>query len=193
VFASHGDVASVSGRVDEREPPDGDYLAVSVAEVSEEKVWGGGRVRPWQVGLGVCMAYRRSALVDLGGFDERLGPGTRPFPSSEDMDLNYRLLRSGAKGLVTPAVRVLHDQWRSPADLARHYRGYMAGWAGMAMKHLRTGDLRGGAWLWRLGALDALRMLGSAAKRRSSLRLRVAMAKLSGLAAGTVRGLLRRW
>jgi hypothetical protein len=69
----------------------------------------------------------------------------------------------------------------------------MLGWCGFAIKHLRRGDVLGGLWLWALGLQDALRMLGSAGRRRSRLRLDVALWKLRGLARGTARALTRRW
>ncbi len=40
------------------------------------------------------MAMHRSALLEVGGFDERLGPGT-PLPGAEDNDLGFRLLEAG--------------------------------------------------------------------------------------------------
>ena len=174
-------------------PRDGDYLRVSVFEVPSEQVRGGRWTRPWHIGLGACMAVRRAALERLGGFDERLGAGRADFPAAEDMDFNYRFLRSGGIAFVTPRPRVRHEQWRDPAHLGPHYRGYMAAWSGFAMKHLRGGDFAGGAWLWSLGVRDAARMLASAARRGSLLRLRVFGWKLRGLASGTVRGLARSW
>jgi GT2 family glycosyltransferase len=139
------------------------------------------------------MAIRRSTIAELGGFDERLGAGAAEFPASDDMDFNYRFLRAGGVAHVTPAVRVVHDQWRTTADLGPHYRGYMAGWTGFAMKQLRTGDVAGGIWLWSLGAVDLARMIASSIRRRSKLRLGLAWWKLRGLVAGTVKGLGTRW
>jgi hypothetical protein len=44
-----------------------------------------------------------------------------------------------------------------------------------------------------MGAWDAIRMLASAGRRRSWLRLRVALWKFRGLAWGTARALAYRW
>jgi GT2 family glycosyltransferase len=192
-LAHRPEASIVSGHVGEREPPDGDYLRVSVFEVEREQMREGRWIRPWEVGLGVCMAIRRHALVELGGFDERLGAGAPEFPAAEDMDFNYRLLRSGGSAYATPLARALHDQWRAPGDLGPLYRGYMEGWSGFAMKHLRGGDVAGGLWLWWAGAIDALRMLASSLRRRSGLRFAVACWKLRGLAGGTVKGLRADW
>jgi len=186
-------VAWISGHVEETEAPGGDYLPVTVFPVAREEIVTGNRVPPWRIGFGVLMAVRRDVIERLGGWDERLGAGTSPFPAGEDMDFNYRLLRSGERALVSPAIRAAHRQWRGRGDLPALYEGYMRSWAAVAVKHLLGGDVRGGAWLWRLGAVDAGRMAGSAVRRRSGLRARVAAAKLRGLAAGTVRGLATRW
>lgn len=190
--ASGADV--ISGHVSGEPPGTGDYLEVTAFPVMEETVVSGRWTPPWRVGVGVCMAVRREAIEQLGGWDERLGVGSAgPFGAAEDMDFNYRLLRSGRSALLTPTVRASHEQWRPAAELAPLYQRYMAGWSGFAMKHLRQGDVAGGMWLWALGALDALRMLASAARRRSPFRLRVALAKMRGLVSGTIAGLARRW
>jgi GT2 family glycosyltransferase len=193
-LTAHPEASLVSGNVLEHDPPPGDdYLRVSVFEVSAEELRGGRWTRPWHIGLGACMAVRRSELERLGGFDERFGPGIPEFPGAGDMDFNYRYLRSGGVAFVTPRPRVLHEQWRMPAELGPLYRGYMSAWSGFAMKHLRGGDFLGGLWLWSLGVRDAARMLSSAARRRSTLRLRVFGWKVRGLASGTVKGLARSW
>jgi GT2 family glycosyltransferase len=166
---------------------------LTVFPVETERVRSGRWTRPWDIGFGVCMAIRRSAIDRLGGWDERLGPGVQDFPAADDMDFNYRFLRSGGVALATPAVRSHHRQWRTLEQLGPVYRGYMRAWAGFAMKHLRQGDVVGGTWLWLLGAADPARMLASAVRRRSVLRLRLAGTKLRGVAAGTVLGASRRW
>ena len=192
-ISSHPDVAAISGHVADADAPSGDYLPVTPFHVEREAVLSGARLPPWHIGMGVFMAVRRDVIERLGGWDERLGAGTSPFPSSEDMDFNYRLLRSGERAYVSPDIRLRHWQWRAPEQLPALFGGYMAGWSGFAMKQLRQGDVSGGVWLWSLGARDAARMLASAVRRRSRLRLRVAATKLRGLASGTLRGLLSSW
>jgi GT2 family glycosyltransferase len=190
---AHPEASFVSGRVDVSEMPVEDYPPIAGFEVGEAQVLRGRWLRPWAIGVGACMAVRRSMVEALGGFDERLGAGAAHFPASDDMDFNYRFLRSGGIAFVTPAARIVHDQWRTTDDVGPHYRGYMAGWCGFAMKHLREGDIAGGLWLWYWGAVDLLRMLASAVRRRSLLRLRVAWWKLRGLVSGTVKGLTSSW
>jgi GT2 family glycosyltransferase len=183
----------VSGHVGGVEPEGGDYVAVTTLPVDDEHIVEGRWTRPYEVGFGVCMAIRRAALERLGGWDERLGPGNDDFPASEDMDLNYRLTRSGGAVLHTPGPRALHDQWRSRDELPQLYYSYSKGWAGFAVKHMRTGDLRGGLMLWGARASGILKSFARAVRLRSGLRLRVAFSELRGLASGTARALRRSW
>jgi GT2 family glycosyltransferase len=53
---------------------------------------------------GACMLVRKSAFRELGGMDENYGL------HCEDLDLMYRLRRSGAHCLLVPAARVYHRQ-----------------------------------------------------------------------------------
>jgi GT2 family glycosyltransferase len=190
---SHPDADFVSGSVLEGEHGEDEYLPVTTSPVDRERRIEGRWVRPWELGFGVCMAVRRTTVDRLGGWDERLGPGVPDFPAADDMDFNWRLLRSGGVAYLTPRVRAVHEQWRSREQLGPLYRGYMRAWTGFSMKHLRRRDVAGGIWLWLLGAQDAVRMLASAARRRSRFRLVIAVYKLEGLAVGTVKGALRRW
>ena len=192
-IGAHPDAAFVAGDVYDNSAPDRDYLTVSSARVLEERVRSGRWVRPWDIGVGAFMGVRREVIEDLGGWDARLGPGARDFPAADDMDFNYRFLKSGGTALATPRARVLHDQWRTPDELGPLYRRYIAAWSGFAMKHLRTGDVLGGLWLWQLGLRDVLRLFASALRRRSGLRLRVSLFKLQGLVLGTVKGVSRSW
>jgi glycosyltransferase involved in cell wall biosynthesis len=59
---------------------------------------------------GANFAFRRSALESIGGFDERLGAGTRF--SCEDIDIMARLLATGWSGIYDPRVTVAHHHGR---------------------------------------------------------------------------------
>jgi glycosyltransferase involved in cell wall biosynthesis len=192
-IAAHPEVDWVSGDVSAAGRPAGDYPEVTTFPVGRGRHVRGRRVVPGAIGFGVFFAVRRAAARRLGGWDERLGPGVADFPAADDMDFNYRLLRSGGAAWLSPRVRLRHDQWRAPEALPTLHRGYVRAWAGFAAKQLRTGDVAGGLWLWSYGLLDVLDMAASAARRRSRLRARLAAAKLRGLAEGTALGLRRRW
>jgi glycosyltransferase involved in cell wall biosynthesis len=192
-IAAHPEVDWVSGDVSAAGRPRGDYPEVTTFPVARARRVRGRWVIPGAIGFGVFFAVRRSTARRLGGWDERLGPGVPGFPAADDMDFNYRLLRSGGVAWLSPRVRLRHDQWRAPAALPPLHRGYVRAWAGFAMKQVRTGDVAGGLWLWSWGLVDVLDMAASATRRRSRLRARLAAAKLRGLAEGTAMGLSRRW
>ena len=192
-IAGHPEAAVVMGHTPAANVPGEDYLTVSAFPVEEEAVLGGRWLRPWLIGFTLNQAFRRSTLEQLGGFDERLGAGAPDFPSSADMDINFRFLRAGGLAALAPAAAARHDQWRSWAELGPQYERYMRGWAGFATKHLRQGDVLGGLWLWQIGFRDFARMAASALRRRSQIRLRVAGHKARGLAVGTWKGLTYPW
>jgi GT2 family glycosyltransferase len=192
-LGSHPEADWLSGNVAEHHSPEGEYLPVTTFPVAEARGLSGRWTLPGSIGFGAFFAVRRSVAQRLGGWDERLGPGVPEFPAADDMDFNYRLLRSGSKAWLSPRVRVRHEQWRAPGELPALHRGYLAAWSGFSMKHLRTGDVLGGLWLWSWGALDVVHMLAGAVRHRSGLRLRLAVAKLRGLVRGTLRGMARRW
>ena len=60
---------------------------------------------------GANMAFKKSSLLRMNGFDERLGAGTR-FKSGEDTDIIQRLSISGYVGIYDPSVCVYHHHRR---------------------------------------------------------------------------------
>ncbi len=192
----HPGASIVMGNTPGRSSPDQadqEYLTVSEFLIDREQELRGRWVRPWFIGFTLNQAFRRSTLEELGGFDERLGAGAPDFPSSDDMDMNYRFLRGGGTAALSPAARAYHTQWRPREALGPHYEGYMRGWCGFAMKHLRRGDVAGGLWLWSLGFADFARMTASSVRRRSRLRFTISWHKARGLAVGTATGLVYPW
>jgi GT2 family glycosyltransferase len=187
----HPDADWVAGHVDGG-GVDGDLPAVTTFPVERKLIRRGARTLPGAIGFGVLFCVRRATAERLGGWDERLGPGVPELPAADDMDFNYRLLRGGGSAVLSPAVRAVHDQWRTPDEVVALQRGYSRAWAGFACKHLRGGDRRE-LRLWAWGAVDVLDLSASALGRRSRLRGRIAAAKLRGLAEGTAIGLRRRW
>lgn len=166
--------------------PDRTHLPVSVFHVEEARVWEN-VVHPNRVGYAANFVCRREVFLESGGFDTRLGPGSR-FPGAEDMDLGYRLLKSGYRLASTPGFEIVHDQWREPDDLPRLFYGYNVGGAAFCAKHLRAGDLRPLRFLLVQAGGDA-RMLASALRRRSRVRARVAAARAAGTWSGLALGL----
>jgi len=190
---THPAVGWVSGHVGGGDRSSADVPLVTTFPVARERLRSGRWTLPGSIGFGVFFAVRRERAQRLGGWDERLGPGVPEFPGADDMDFAYRFLRAGGAALITPRVRAVHEQWRTPEQVVALQRGYLRAWAGFAAKHLRAGDVAGGLWLWTWGAVDVIHMAKSAVGRRSGLRARLAAAKARGLAEGTVSGIRRRW
>jgi GT2 family glycosyltransferase len=186
------EVEMLSGPVELAGAPDGDYVGLGAFEVAEPSVAAGRWIRPWRVGGGIT-TVRRSAIERLGGWDERFGAGTPDFPGSEDMDFNYRLTRSGGSVLLTPTVRVSHEQWRGSRQVMSVYASYNRAWGGLVAKQLKTGDPLGAA-LFAAGRLRGIaRVVKAALATRSPHRLALARAELRGFASGALTGLRRRW
>jgi GT2 family glycosyltransferase len=95
------------------------------------------------------MAGYREDLLNVGGFDERLGPGT-DFPAGEDNDLGLRLLAAGYLIRYEPSAVIYHRAWREPGEYLHLRWHYGIGQGAYYAKHLRT---RGQKMLGRLGRL----------------------------------------
>jgi hypothetical protein len=78
------------------------------------------------------MAVRRRALMAVGGFDERMGPGTR-FPA-EDWEVLTRIGAAGWSGGYFPGPVVAHDHPRSPEEARSRLRSYHVGMGAVYMK-----------------------------------------------------------
>ncbi len=91
----------------------------------------------------------------LGGFDERLGGGTR-VGGAEDTDITYRVLKAGMRGRFAPEALAYHDHDRLTDDAVRRVRfTYAKGAGAFFAKHILTRDpyaLR--MWYWRLSSLS---------------------------------------
>jgi glycosyltransferase involved in cell wall biosynthesis len=117
---------------------------------------------PEPVGSGNNCAIRTDVLADIGGFDERLGPGTW-LAAAEDLDVFDRLLASGVPGRYVPAAVMHHEQWRDRRALLRLDWGYGKG-QGARLALIRSRDPDRGArrrreLLWTDGVASAWRDL----------------------------------
>lgn len=122
------------------------------------------------VGASASLAVRRSALEEVGGFDELLGAGAR-FRSAEDIDLFDRLLVGGI-GWHAPEAVAHHDQWRSRRELLALEVAYGTGYGVRLAKVLRADPGRGRA----LARYEARRLVADVAH---DLRGRYAFGVLS--------------
>jgi GT2 family glycosyltransferase len=145
---------------------------------------------PWAVGTGGNFAARTEMVRRLGGYDCRLGPGSRS-GAAEDIDLIYRMLRSGAKIRYCPEAVVRHE--RVPAAVRRlSRRTYGRGMGAFIAIRGREGDLSVGLVLCRW-VVQRLARLARACWRLDRLGVSEEALVLTGTARGLAIGLgLRR-
>ena len=86
-------------------------------------------------GSGANAVFDRARLLRLGGFDERLGPGTRT-RSGEDLDVLLRTVLDGAAVVYEPAALVRHHHRDDYAGLRRMAYDYGVGLSALFVKHL---------------------------------------------------------
>ena len=89
------------------------------------------------VGAGCNMAFDRQLLIDLGGFDEALDTGA-PLPGGGDLDIFYRVLRSGRAIIYEPRFAVHHEHRSTLAELQRQYWSWGLGLMAFLAKSRRT-------------------------------------------------------
>jgi GT2 family glycosyltransferase len=88
-------------------------------------------------GAGANMSLRRDAVRALGGFDEALDTG-RPLPGGGDLDIFYRVIRSGAVLVYEPQACVFHEHRREMRVLRRQYYTWGLGFAAFVAKSMRA-------------------------------------------------------
>ncbi len=71
-------------------------------------------------GAGANMAFDRATLLAIGGFDDALDTGA-PLPGGGDLDIFYRVARTGFPFIYEPQFAVFHEHRRDMAGLKRQY------------------------------------------------------------------------
>lgn len=98
----------------------------------------------WEIGSGASMAFRRRALQEIGGFDERLDIGAAG--GSGDAELWYRLLAKGWRCRYEPSSVAYHRHCRDIEGLETQIRNHMSGHVAalliQAERHGHRGNLR---------------------------------------------------
>ena len=124
-------------------------------------------------------------FADVGGYDPRIGPGT-PWASSEDADLCWRVVTSGASVLYAPQLRILHPPMHT-ADAARAVakaRGYGFGRGALCVIWITERHHRFGLWeLVEMTTVPLVKMV-LALLRADWLQLRIQFATLAGRQTG---------
>lgn len=126
--------------------------------------------------MGANMAFRRSALCAIGGFDACLGAGT-PFGSAEDVDALYRVLRLGYRVAIRADVRVAHvfgDRPYATGEARVAVLGAQVGLGAYHAKHVRCGDAQAAwsalRWL-ATGSREPIRRLVAGSRPRGAGQL----------------------
>jgi cellulose synthase/poly-beta-1,6-N-acetylglucosamine synthase-like glycosyltransferase len=127
-------VGYITGRIILHDPTD--YPAVVMEATTPRMFPAGSFVHVGQV-QGANMAFRRQALLSVGGFDPLFGPGS--LFNAEDADAAGRVSAQGWKGKYCPEVIVRHHHRRKAADFAHLWRSYDIGTGAYHMKVLLKG------------------------------------------------------
>lgn len=94
---------------------------------------------------GANFSMRRALFDRVGGYDEYCGPGSR-LGASDDGDLSFRIMRSGAKWKASTKVEVIHTHGiRQMTDGTALLQRYQRGVGGNFGRFTRRGDLLAGA------------------------------------------------
>lgn len=151
-FAAEPTLDIVGGRVELFDPAD---LPITIRTYPDRRTFDS-TSQLFALIPGCNLGVRRSLVGRIGGFDPRLGPGSRYRLVAEDTDFLYRALRAHAHMLYTPTPQVQHDHGRrTPAQAAALQRTYVEGRGALYCKHILQGDataLRMAYWEF-LGAL----------------------------------------
>jgi len=115
---------------------------------------------------GANMACRRAVWERIGGFDERLGPGTRFV--CDDVDFLCRASLAGYDGLYDPLPLVRHHHGRKPGrDVDRLHTAYARGRGAYYMKGCLHSEARrefAAHWYWHLRTQAKRRRFGELAQ-----------------------------
>jgi glycosyltransferase involved in cell wall biosynthesis len=110
-------------------------------------------IRSQDVGVGTNMAFRKSVLQKLGGFDTALDVGT-PSGGGGDLDMLHRVLASGGNIAYEPSALVRHRHRRDMNGLVRQMHNNGRSYGVYLMKLWRCGEvskavlLRFTIWTW---------------------------------------------
>ncbi len=104
--------------------------------------------------IGCNVAFRRSLLNSIGGFDPDVGPGSY-IGSGDDLDLIYRALVAGAIIDYRPEIKVSHRHGRvSDEEVAKLRKRYLRGRGAFYHKYASNGHRRVRRWAyWEVRSL----------------------------------------
>jgi GT2 family glycosyltransferase len=185
-FAPSDELAALTGRVLPLGPEALGAYAVSSRESTLRREFKGKAV-PWLVGSGNNFAVKREWFSNIGGCNERLGPGAAG-RGGVDMDLFYRLLRAGARIRYEPRSLVYHER-QSKAERISRRSNYGHGMGACCAFWVRQRDPYAlyvlGHWLF-----FRTRLLVRAVWDRRWMSMYEELLMLAGTLTGLIHGLL---
>jgi glycosyltransferase involved in cell wall biosynthesis len=102
---------------------------------------------PWRV-AGANISMRRTLFDRIGGYDEFCGPGSR-LRASDDGDITFRMMRSGAKWKPCPDILVVHTHGFRPGKVGQELLlRYEYGNGGLFGRFTRRGDIVAGIYFF---------------------------------------------
>jgi GT2 family glycosyltransferase len=138
---------------------------------------------PFTIGSGNNMAFPSRLFAEIGGFDERLGAGTRA-QSGEDSELFYRALRAGRTLAYIPDALVYHHSWLDQRTFLRHRYGYFVGAGLFLTSYALRGDRVALRLLLRRLRWECAELAWEGVRRRDGPTLRRALVQSAGSLAG---------
>jgi|KBSSwiStaDraftv2_1062776.scaffolds.fasta_scaffold19996_4 glycosyltransferase involved in cell wall biosynthesis len=137
----------------------------------------------WTTQVEWIAAWRRSLLVELGGYDENVGIGAAtPWQSAEGQELMLRVLATGARAWYDPDWNGHdreHDRGNASADLISRARAYGRG-MGFVLRTHRCGRRLAAQFLVR-SAGGALISAAMGQGRRAQFFAATALGRMEGL------------
>jgi GT2 family glycosyltransferase len=132
-------------------------------------------------GAGCNMVLRRDVLLELGGFDEALDTGP-PLPGGGDLDIFYRVVRSGRPLVYEPRMLVFHRHRRDTESLRRQYWSWGEGFMAYVEKTYRSDPSQRGKLrrLVRWWLADQLGNLRRSFRGSEPMTPRLVLAELGG-------------
>ena len=144
--------AGVLARVDAAFRADARLMVLTGPAASPDGGLGSGRWRAeagpitpanvWTSVIEFNLFLRRGLALELGGFDQRLGPGT-PLGSAEGNDLVLRALQAGQVARYDPDLRIVHPDKRLTPEATRRAEVYGRGLGYVLRRH----GVPAGVWL----------------------------------------------
>jgi glycosyltransferase involved in cell wall biosynthesis len=132
------------------------------------------------VAAGANLSMRRSLFARIGGYDEFCGPGSR-LRASDDGDISYRMMRSGAKWKGCADIEVIHTHgFRPGTDADKLHVRYEYGNGAIFGRFTRRGDPLAGIVFATRELRQLLKVLANTIRRRQPTGFEYSAARLRG-------------